>query len=134
MKPFVPPPPPGAQPPPLWGDLAHVRELLGDRVTDLRASQQLLRVDEPGRPGGVPGVLQDQLRPDDRGVPRSSPTTPTRVAELDQALVDLVERFRTPDGGIELGVPPGRRHRGLTAQPRRHAASGPTISSPPTIQ
>ena len=36
MKPFVAPPPPGAQPPPLWGDLAHVRELLGDRVTDLQ--------------------------------------------------------------------------------------------------
>ena len=36
MKPFAPPPPPGAQPPPLWGDEAHVRELLGDRVTDVR--------------------------------------------------------------------------------------------------
>ncbi|AEG43935.1 class I SAM-dependent methyltransferase [Isoptericola variabilis] len=31
MRPYAPPPPPGAQPPPLWGDEAHVRELLGDR-------------------------------------------------------------------------------------------------------
>ena len=32
MKPFAPPPPPGAQPPPLWGSEAHLRELFGDRV------------------------------------------------------------------------------------------------------
>ena len=29
---FMPPPPPGAQPPPLWGSEAHLRELLGERV------------------------------------------------------------------------------------------------------
>src|SRR3954471_5680831 len=45
MKPYVAPPPPGAQPPPLWGDIEHVRELLGDRVTDIRASQQMLGAD-----------------------------------------------------------------------------------------
>ena len=38
MKPYAPPPPPGAQPPPLWGDEDHVRALLGDRVTDVVAS------------------------------------------------------------------------------------------------
>jgi SAM-dependent methyltransferase len=32
IGPFAPPPPPGAQPPPLWGSEAHLRELLGDRV------------------------------------------------------------------------------------------------------
>ncbi len=32
MKPYAAPPPPGAQPPPLWGDEAHVLALLGDRV------------------------------------------------------------------------------------------------------
>jgi SAM-dependent methyltransferase len=30
------PPPAGVQPPPLWGDEGRIRELLGDRVTDLR--------------------------------------------------------------------------------------------------
>ena len=38
MKPYAPPPPEGAQPPPLWGDEAHVRTLLGERVTDLVAT------------------------------------------------------------------------------------------------
>jgi len=32
MRPFVPAPPPGAQPPPLWGNPAHLEELFGDRV------------------------------------------------------------------------------------------------------
>jgi ubiquinone/menaquinone biosynthesis C-methylase UbiE len=36
MAPYAPPPPPGAQPPALWGDEGHVRELFGDRVRDLR--------------------------------------------------------------------------------------------------
>jgi SAM-dependent methyltransferase len=32
MGPFMPPPQPGAQPPPLWGSVGHVRELFGERV------------------------------------------------------------------------------------------------------
>ena len=32
MGPFAPAPPPGAQPPPLWGNEDHQRELFGDRV------------------------------------------------------------------------------------------------------
>ena len=36
MKPYAPPPPPGVQPPPLWGDEDHVRELLGDRVDQVQ--------------------------------------------------------------------------------------------------
>lgn len=45
MKPYAPPAPPGASPAPLWGLADHVHSLLGDRVTDLVASQQSLRVD-----------------------------------------------------------------------------------------
>jgi len=44
MKPYAPPPPPGAQPPPLWGDQAHVTALLGDQVEVVRAEKQLLTV------------------------------------------------------------------------------------------
>ena len=44
MKPYAPPPPPGAQPPPLWGDEAHVRALLGDRVTEVAAETRSLPV------------------------------------------------------------------------------------------
>ncbi len=45
MKPYAPPPPPGASPAPLWGRADHVRSLFGERVTDLVARQQRLRVD-----------------------------------------------------------------------------------------
>ena len=44
MGPFAPPPPPGAQPPPLWGSEAHVRELLGDRVALDRVERGVLDV------------------------------------------------------------------------------------------
>jgi hypothetical protein len=44
MKPFMPPPPPGAQPPPLWGDEAHVRELFGDRVELRMMERQVLEI------------------------------------------------------------------------------------------
>ena len=43
MRPFVPAPPPGVQPPPLWGHLDHVRDLLGDRVTDIDAASRSCR-------------------------------------------------------------------------------------------
>jgi SAM-dependent methyltransferase len=45
MKPYAPAPPPGAQPPPLWGQEAHVRELFGDRVTDVVTERRMLPVD-----------------------------------------------------------------------------------------
>lgn len=45
MRPYAAPPAPGAQPPPLWGDPDHVRELLGDRVTDLVTERRILSVD-----------------------------------------------------------------------------------------
>lgn len=45
MKPYAPPLPEGAQPAPLWGDEEHVRELLGDRVTDVAAVRQTVTVD-----------------------------------------------------------------------------------------
>jgi ubiquinone/menaquinone biosynthesis C-methylase UbiE len=45
LRPYAPPPPPGAQPPPLWGDETHVRDLLGDRVRHLRAETRTLTVD-----------------------------------------------------------------------------------------
>lgn len=45
MKPYMPAPPPGAQPPPLWGDEDHVRQLLGNRVTDVQLRLGNLTVD-----------------------------------------------------------------------------------------
>jgi SAM-dependent methyltransferase len=44
MGPFAPPPPPGAQPPPLWGSEAHLRELFGERVEWRTFERQTLEV------------------------------------------------------------------------------------------
>ncbi len=90
MKPFAPPPPPGAQPPPRWGDELHVRSLLGDRVTDLRAEVRGLVVDRFA--SGV--EFRDFFKA------TYGPTIATyrflgedaaRVAELDAALADLAD-------------------------------------------
>ena len=45
MKPYASAPPPGAQPPPLWGEETHVRDLLGDRATELSAVRHDVEVD-----------------------------------------------------------------------------------------
>ena len=50
MKPYAPPPPPGASPAPLWGDEDHVRELFGERVTDLEMRRQKVVIDHSPTP------------------------------------------------------------------------------------
>ena len=50
MKPYAPPPPPGASPAPLWGSEDHVRALFGDRVRDLAARRQTVRMDHCADP------------------------------------------------------------------------------------
>jgi SAM-dependent methyltransferase len=100
MKPFVPAPPPGAQPPPLWGDVEHVRALLGDRVSDLTAHQQVLRVDRLAEPTAFREYFKTNYGPTIAAY-RGLADDPARTAELDQVLVDLAERFRSPDGSVE---------------------------------
>ncbi len=91
MKPFAPPPPPGAQPPPLWGSEAHVRELLGDRVEIHRIERHAL--DVPVFASGA--EFRDYFKTN------YGPTIVTyrhiaedasRVADLDAALADLGDR------------------------------------------
>jgi SAM-dependent methyltransferase len=100
MKPFVAPPPAGAQPPPLWGDVSHVRELFGDRVTDLRAHQQLLRVDAIAEPSAFRDYFKTNYGPT-LAAYRGIADDPARTAELDQALADLAARSQTADGALE---------------------------------
>lgn len=50
MKPYAPPPPPGASPAPLWGDEDHVRELLGDNVSDLEMRRETVLIDHCATP------------------------------------------------------------------------------------
>ena len=44
MGPFAPPPPAGAQPPPLWGNEAHLGELFGGRVEQRHEQRHVLEV------------------------------------------------------------------------------------------
>jgi len=100
MKPYVAPPPPGAQPAPLWGDIEHVRTLLSDRVTDVRASQQLLNAGDLAHPVAFREYFKTNYGPTIAAY-RGLADDAARTAELDQALLELVERFRTPEGSVE---------------------------------
>jgi hypothetical protein len=77
-----------------------VRALLGDRVTDIEASQQMLRADRLADPVTFREYFKTNYGPTIAAY-RGLADDPERTAELDQALADLVERFRTPDGRIE---------------------------------
>jgi hypothetical protein len=100
MKPFVAPPPPGVQPPPLWGDIEHVRALFGERVSDVKASQQLLDAGALSDPVAFREYFKANYGPTIAAY-RGLADDPERTAELDQALLDLVERFRSPGGTVE---------------------------------
>ncbi|MFG3272891.1 class I SAM-dependent methyltransferase [Streptomyces luteogriseus] len=100
MKPYAPPPPPGAQPPPLWGDEDHVRALLGDRVTDVRAERRTVRVDRFETPEMFRDYFKERYGPT-ISVYKNIAGEPDRAAALDAALVDLAR-----DG--DLGTGSGR--------------------------
>jgi SAM-dependent methyltransferase len=100
MKPYAPAPPPGAQPPPLWGDEQHVRELLGDAVTDVRVERRRLTVDAFGTPEEFRDYFASHYGPT-IAVYRAVGDDPERVAALG---ADLVELARAADEG-EAGGP-----------------------------
>jgi SAM-dependent methyltransferase len=92
MKPYAPPPPPGASPAPLWGRADHVRGLLGDRVTDLVAHQQTLRVDRFGTGAEFRDFFKANYGPS-IAVYRFIADDPAKVAALDADLAALGDRF-----------------------------------------
>ncbi|MEU3293882.1 methyltransferase domain-containing protein [Streptomyces longwoodensis] len=100
MKPYAPPPPPGAQPPPLWGDPQHVGELLGDRVTAVRAERRTVVVDRFATPEEFRAYFKERYGPT-IAVYRSLADDPARVAALDRDLADLAR-------GHGLGAEDGR--------------------------
>ena len=99
MRPYAPPPPPGAQPPPLWGDEAHVRELLGDRVTDVKATREMLPVKLFQGPTEFREFFKARYGPVGAAY-RAIGEDADRAAALDQALDELAARFTrsTPEG------------------------------------
>jgi SAM-dependent methyltransferase len=91
MKPYAPPPPTGAQPPPLWGREDHVRSLLGDWVTDVRATRQTVRVSLFGRPEDFRDYFKARYGPI-IAVYRGLADDPQRTAALDAELAELARR------------------------------------------
>ncbi len=92
MKPYAPPPPPGASPAPLWGRADHVRTLFGDRVTDLVARQQTLRVDRFTDGAEFRDFMKANYGPT-IAVYRYISDDPAKVEGLDADLAGLGERF-----------------------------------------
>lgn len=100
MKPFAPAPPPGVQPAPLWGNEDHVRELVGDRVTDLRFRRQTLRVDRFRGSSDFREYFKSHYGPTIVAY-RGIADDPERTAELDAALDGLAASFDDPAGGMD---------------------------------
>lgn len=99
MKPYTPPPPPGAQPPPLWGNEEHVRELLGDRVTDVVAKREKLMVDRFGTPEEFREFFKTCYGPTITAY-RNIADSPERVQALDDDLAELA-RTNLDNGKME---------------------------------
>jgi SAM-dependent methyltransferase len=100
MRPYVPPPPPGAQPPPLWGREDHVRSLLGDQVTDVRAHRESVRIDLFGRPEDFRDYFKARYGPTIAAY-RAVAADQERTAALDADLADLARRH---DRGTASGT------------------------------
>jgi len=99
MKPYAPPPPPGASPPPLWGNEAHLADLLGDRVDDLRMERRALRVTEFSSGAEFRDFFKTNYGPTIVTY-RAIGDDPDRVADLDAALAELGDASLT-DGVME---------------------------------
>jgi SAM-dependent methyltransferase len=92
MKPYAAPPPADAQPPPLWGDEAHVRSLVGDRATVLDASKRTVRVEMFRAPSDFREYFKANYGPTIAVYSRIA-ADPDAVAALDHDLDALATRF-----------------------------------------
>jgi SAM-dependent methyltransferase len=101
MKPYAPPPPPGAQPPPLWGNEDHVRDLIGDSVTEVVARRQTVAVDQFADPDAFRDFFKANYGPT-IAVYRAIAGDPDRVAALDRDLSELARRFGHGPGNSVL--------------------------------
>ncbi|QIG39797.1 methyltransferase domain-containing protein [Microbacterium sp. 4R-513] len=109
MKPYAPPPPAGASPAPLWGLADHVRMLFGERVTDLVASQQTLRVERFAKGAEFRDFFKANYGPT-ISVYRFIADDADKVAALDAELAALGDRsLRDGVMGWEYLLVTGRR-------------------------
>jgi ubiquinone/menaquinone biosynthesis C-methylase UbiE len=89
MAPYAPPPPPGAVPPPRWGDEQHVRELFGDRVSDIALERRTLVMEHSADPTEFREYWKRNYGPT-IAVYRHIGADPARVDELDRDLLTLL--------------------------------------------
>jgi ubiquinone/menaquinone biosynthesis C-methylase UbiE len=82
MAPYAPPPPAGAIPPPRWGDEQHVRDLLGDRVTDLELRRHTIVMDHSASPLAFREYWKRNYGPT-IAVYKANAADPERIAALD---------------------------------------------------
>lgn len=100
MKEFVPAPPPGARPGPLWGTEQHVRELFGDRVTNLQADRRELTVDCFASAADFRAFFREFYGPTIAAY-RNVADDPAREAALDRALVELARSAGADTGKMQ---------------------------------
>jgi ubiquinone/menaquinone biosynthesis C-methylase UbiE len=98
MKPYAPPPPAGASPPPLWGSESHVRELLGDRVSDLEARRQTVVLDHCTNPTEFREYWKRNYGPTISAYKFNS-DQPDRVAALDNDFLEFLTHSQRDEGG-----------------------------------
>ena len=101
MKPYAAPPPPGAQPGPLWGTEAHVRDLFGDGVTAFTTRKATLVVDQYPTPQAFRDHFKRVYGPTIAAY-RNIADDPERVAALDRDLVDLARGAGLGDNGGDM--------------------------------
>jgi hypothetical protein len=85
----------------LWGSEAHVRGLLGDRVTNVDARRQSLRVEAFETPGAFRDYFKTTYGPT-IAVYRNIADDVGKVAALDAALDDLARRHDYGAGSTVL--------------------------------
>ncbi|WP_214466510.1 class I SAM-dependent methyltransferase [Microbacterium flavescens] len=100
LKPFNAPLPAGAQPAPLWGDETHVRELFGDRVTDVRAVRESVRLDRFTTGEEFRAYFASHYGPTIAVYNRNADDA-AAVAAIDEALRGLGDRAIERDGVID---------------------------------
>ncbi|CAN7260024.1 class I SAM-dependent methyltransferase [Arthrobacter sp. LjRoot14] len=98
MKPFAPPPPPGAQPPPLWGTEDHVRELFGDRITDVQAVKKTVAITSFHHPEDFVHYFKSHYGPT-ISVYKYLGDDEDKANALDKALTDLAGSSLEAQGG-----------------------------------
>jgi SAM-dependent methyltransferase len=95
MGPFMPSPPPGAQPPPLWGNEEHLRELFGERVEFETLEREELEIDAFERPDDYGEHFKQRYGPTIAA--RANAEREGREAEFDQALSDFCHEWNRGD-------------------------------------